>query len=145
MRVRDVMTTEVVTVKKDTPFTKIVNLLTEHRISGVPVVDDDDHVMGVISEKDLLIHLFPRDEAIHQNPQRYYDPNLERDEARKLKKLLAHDFMSHKVVTVSPDEPVLGACALMLSRNIRRLPVVENGKIIGIVTTNDIYKKCLLL
>ncbi|NTV30764.1 CBS domain-containing protein [candidate division WWE3 bacterium] len=145
MRVVDVMTDEVITVRETTPFKQIVNILIQNKISGVPVVDDTDSLVGIISEKDLLLRLFPEHEDFYKTFKEYYDAELIRKEVGKLSRFVAQDLMTNKVITVQKDEPVLGACALMLVHNIRRLPVVEENHVIGIVTTNDLYKKCLTL
>jgi CBS domain-containing protein len=143
MLVRDVMQTKVLTVRKNTPYSDIVSLLINKRISGVPVIDAHKKVIGVISEKDLIYQLFPSQEEFYKDIDYYMDHETVEKEAVKVKKLVAGDFMSRKVISVRPGDHILTACSLLITNNIRRLPVIENGKLVGIITSNTVYKDFL--
>jgi CBS domain-containing protein len=137
------MTTKVLTVRKDTSYKDIVSLLIRKRISGVPVIDHQRKVIGIISEKDLLYVLFPSQEEFYKDVNYYMDQDAVEKEAIKVKKLVARDFMSKNVISVKPGDHVLTACSLLITKNIRRLPVIENGELVGIVTSNSLYKDFL--
>lgn len=144
MKVREVMTRKVVVVSPTTSFAEIVRILAKEKISGVPVVGKLGKVVGVISEKDLFYRLFPSQKEFYKNIEFYMNyKNIEKSLV-KVKRLKARNLMSKNVISISPDDNVLKACSLFLIHNIRRLPVLENGKLVGIVTTNNIYKNFLL-
>jgi CBS domain-containing protein len=131
MLVKDVMTTKVHTLFISDSYSKIVNLLVSRKITGVPVVNKSGKVVGVISEKDLFFRLFPSQKRFYKNPEYYMNFEHLEDESRKISKLKARDFMSRKLITVSPEDNILKACSLCLIYNIRRL-VLDRGKLVGI-------------
>ncbi|MFG2867302.1 CBS domain-containing protein [Streptomyces sp. NPDC048338] len=116
LKVADLMTDHVVSVAPPTQFRDVAKLLAEHDITGVPVLDEDDHVVGVVSETDLLAH----------------------------RGLTARELMSAPAVTVRAEEPVADAARLMVRRGVERLPVVdEEDRSVGIVTRRDLL--CVFL
>jgi CBS domain-containing protein len=136
--VKDLMTTQVVTVEPETPFKEIVARLAEHRVSALPVVDDHGLVLGVVSEADLLLkEEFPepdRDIPLFWTKRR----RLERDKAAAT---TARDLMSIAVVSVSPDATVAEAARSMHRAGVKRLPVVaEGGRLVGIVSRGDLLR-----
>jgi CBS domain-containing protein len=136
-RVRDVMTKKVVTVDRLTPLSDIVRLLTEHRISGVPVVMMGRRVAGVVSEADLLAleDEEVRKARMHANATGRWRRPLRRAHWG----LTAGALMNAPAVTTYPEATIPHAAQIMASRHIRRLPVVgEDGRLIGIVTRRDL-------
>ena len=122
--VKDLMTTQVVTVAPATPFKEIVARLAEHRISALPVVDDDGLVLGVVSEADLLLK------------EEFPDPNQDiplfwtkrnRREREKAAASTARDLMTVAVVSIAPDATVAEAARRMHTAQVKRLPVVTTG------------------
>ncbi|NTV31601.1 CBS domain-containing protein [candidate division WWE3 bacterium] len=144
MLVKEVMSTNVLTIKDSTSFKEIVHLLEDHHISGAPVVNEKGKVIGIISEKDLLDHVFPSEADCCEDPSYYFDHERIEKEAKEITKLKAKNLMSKKIVSVKPNDHILKACSLMMINDIRRLPVMDNGELIGIVTTKDIYRNFLL-
>lgn len=133
-RVRDVMTTSVVTVDRITPYKEIARLLTEHRISGVPVLTMGRQVAGVVSEADLLA-------AEDEHARRVRGQGRPRLFSRRPRQsgLTAEELMTAPAVTITPDMPVPAAARLMTTHRVRRLPVIDpDGKLIGIVTRRDL-------
>jgi len=136
-RVSDVMTTSVVTVDRITPYQEIDRLLTEKRISGVPVLKMGREVAGVVTEADLLA---AEDET---NRRARMDSSVGR--RRLLHKqqpyvsLTAGTLMTAPAITIGPDATIPAAARLMNTHHIRRLPVVdEHGKLAGIVSRRDL-------
>ena len=136
-RVSDVMTTSVVTVDRITPYQEIDRLLTENRISGVPVLKIGREVAGVVTEADLLA---AEDET---NRRARMDSSVGR--RRLLHKqqpyvsLTAGTLMTAPAITIGPDATIPAAARLMNTHHIRRLPVVdEHGKLAGIVSRRDL-------
>jgi len=143
MLVRDVMIRRVVSVSPTEPFPEIVKVLVKKKISGVVVLNAKRKVVGVISEKDLFHKLFPSQKRFYKDLEYYMNyKNIEKD-IPKLLKLKAKDLMSKRIIAIGPDEHILKACSLFLIHNIRRLPVIESGRLVGIVTISSIYRNFL--
>lgn len=136
-RVRDVMTKKVVTVDRLTPFRDIVRLLSDRRISGVPVLMMGRRVAGVVSEADLLAM---EDEEVRRARMHAQATGRWRRPLRRAHwGLTAGALMSAPAVTIYPEATIPRAAQIMASRHIRRLPVVdEDGHLIGIVTRRDL-------
>ena len=136
-RVRDVMTKKVVAVDRLTPFSDIVHLLTEHRISGVPVLMMGRRVAGVVSEADLVAL---EDEQVRRARMDANATGRWRGPLRRMHwGLTAGALMTAPAVTIYPDATIPHAAQIMTNRHIRRLPVVdEDGRLIGIVTRRDL-------
>ena len=135
-RVGDVMTTSVVTVDRITPYQEIDRLLTEHRISGMPVLKMGREVVGVVSEADLLA---AEDETSRR--ARMADSVGRRRLVRKQPhaSLTAGTMMTAPAITIGPDATIPAAARLMNTHHVRRLPVVaEDGKLVGIVSRRDL-------
>jgi CBS domain-containing protein len=136
--VKDLMTTQVVTVGPATPFKEIVARLAEQRVSAVPVVDDAGLVLGVVSEADLLLkEEFPdpdQDIPLFLTRRR----RLEREKAAGS---TARDLMTVAVVSITPDATVAEAARRMHTAKVKRLPVLgEGGRLVGIVSRSDLLK-----
>jgi len=142
MIIRDSMETDVITVSKTTTYGELAHLLYKHGISGVPVVEDG-RVVGVISEKDLFRVLFPYYKSFYENPESYTDLEERENKVQEIKDKPIEKYMTTKVITVSPLDPVMRAGALMLAYNINRLPVVEAGKLVGIITRKKIFQSLI--
>lgn len=139
--VRDVMTTSVLAVHPATTLKEVARLLVEHRISGLPVVDEESRVVGVVSEADLLVK--------EQDPGTYAPGPLDRifGESEELRQLRAKaeartagDAMTSPAITIEASRSIHHAAAVMIDRRVNRLPVVEGGRLVGIVTRADLVR-----
>jgi CBS domain-containing protein len=142
MRARTIMSTTVVTVKPDTPVRDVIRLLIDHRISGVPVVRDGA-VVGIISEGDLIL----REQAYRQRggmaflaQQLFEDHEKLALEYRKAHGLVAEDVMTQPVISILPGTPVEEIAHLLAERQIKRVPVLEGGRLVGIVSRGDVLR-----
>jgi CBS-domain-containing membrane protein len=136
--VRDVMTTTVVTVKRDADLHEAARLLSENRISGMPVVDDDKHVIGVVSEADILILAGMKKEHTFRDVLRNVlgEPVPARAGGSRVQ-----DVMSFPALTITADEDIRKAAVILDERRIKRLPVVDaQRKLIGIISRADIVR-----
>jgi CBS-domain-containing membrane protein len=135
MKAADVMATNVITVRQDTPVTSIAEVLLANRISAVPVVNDKDAMVGIVSEGDLI-------HRVEVGTERQRSWWLELLTGREL---LAHEFvkshagkaadvMTRRVVSVTPDTPLADIASLLEKHRIKRVPVVMNGKLVGVVS-----------
>jgi CBS domain-containing protein len=144
LRVRDVMTRPVRTVGVETPLKDVARLLIDNGISGVPVVDPSGAVLGVVSEADFLM----KEQGAQAVHHRRFAPILgETAEARRQLAMLAArtagEAMAAPALTIEPTRAVHEAAAIMTERRINRLPVVEGGRLVGIVTRADLVRAYL--
>jgi len=144
MKVRDVMEADVVAVPVGTPYREVAKLLAAGSFSGAPVVDEQGNVVGIVSEKDLFRVLYPFYRSFYENPELYTDSEAREDKAVDIADHPVEKFMSATVWSVDPDMPVMRAGALMLAKGIHRMPVLQDGKLIGIVTRSHIYRTLFL-
>ena len=110
--VKEVMTTDVITFREDTPVEEIATTLATKRITGAPVIGTDGHVTGIVSEVDVF--------------------------SKKGK--LARDIMSSHVITVSEDTGIDEAARLLIGERIRRVPVIKHGKMVGLLSRSDVLE-----
>jgi CBS domain-containing protein len=139
MNVKDVMSTEVISVGPATSLKEVARLLVEHRISGVPVVDAEGAVLGVVSEADLLV----KERGFRAElggPLAWLFRGEALDEAAKLEARVAGEAMSAPAITITAHRPVAAAAAMMLEHGVNRLPVVVQGELVGIVTRADLVR-----
>ncbi len=137
-RVADVMTVGAVSVARDTPFRQIVDLLEEHRINAVPVVDEHRHVVGIVSSADLLSKIEFAGEA--PGP-RLFETRRVRASRAKSSGTAAADLMTTPAVTVAAQTSIVSAAKAMDRDGFKRLPVVDrDGVLVGMVTRQDLLK-----
>ena len=119
-KAKDIMITDVISVKPKTPIYDAIRTMVDNNITGLPVVNDDMTLAGIISEKDVLQLLYS-----------YEDLKCEGK---------VENFMTTTVVAFDLDENLIAVCNCLLKNNFRRVPVLANGKLIGIITRKDIIK-----
>jgi len=143
--VAQVMTENPVTVKRETSLTEAIKIIAEKRVSGLPVVDKDGKLVGVISETDLMWketgvepppYVMFLDSVIYlENPARY------EKEVHKALGQTVGEVMTSKAISITPDQSIKDAARLMHEKHVRRLPVVdEAGVLVGIITRGDIVR-----
>ena len=135
--VRDVMTTDVVTVHPDTSFKQVVRVLAQCGVDGAPVVDEHGAVLGVVSGSDLTCH--------EEEPPRLASllGRTARQHVRKSRGRTARELMSSPARTIEPSASVCGALAEMGRCKVGRLVVVEDGRLVGILTRSDVLRPYL--
>ena len=130
--VKDVMTAEVVVVRRETTFKEMAAVLRRYRVSALPVVDDAGRVVGVVSEADLLAKEALADPGVAAELLHHQD-------VRKAEGLTAGDLMTRPAVTAAPEDPVEQAARMMHFMRVKRLPVVNSGgELVGIVSRSDV-------
>ena len=117
--IKSIMTTNVITVKPETAIFDALNLLIEHKISGMPVIDNENRVVGILSEKDVLEILV--------------------DKSLDIKKTV-DDYMSRDVVCFTEEDSAIDICKFFLRSPFRRVPIVKDGKLVGVVSRHDIVE-----
>jgi CBS domain-containing protein len=146
MRAMDVMTTSVITVGSDTPVQEVAKILSERSISGVPVVDAENRLVGIVSEGDLLHRIETGTERRVQRRRRSWwldtigsDEELARDYIKSHGRT-AKDVMTREVITVSDTTELAEIANLLETKRIKRVPVVRDGKLVGIVSRANLVR-----
>jgi CBS domain-containing protein len=124
LETKDIMTTKVIYITQDTPVVDAIRLMVKNNITGVPVVEDNMTLLGVLSEQDVL-------RLLHT-----YEDEKDRT---------VYDFMTHPAVHFEQDEPLLDVCFCLRDNSIRRVPVTSNNKVVGVISRSDILKYILEL
>jgi CBS domain-containing protein len=138
--VENVMTRDVVCVTKDTPYKDLVKLLATRRVSAVPVVDDHRHILGVVSEADLLVKQEKRARPL----TRLLSTRRRRRERAKAKATVAATLMSQPPITISTGATLTEAAKRLHTEGVKRLPVVDAaGRLVGIVSRVDLLRMFL--
>ena len=117
LSVRSIMTQDVVTIRPEAPIYEAMTLLTRHEVSGLPVVEEDSTLVGILTEKDLLRLLLDMDVGVRDTVEHY---------------------MTKNVVSFSEDDSAITICQFFIRNPIRRVPITKNGKLIGVVSRRDI-------
>ena len=116
-----IMSTDVVSVKKDAPVSRVIEIMVENDVTGVPVINGDGTLAGIITEEDVLGLL----------------RNGVDDSAR------AEDYMTGNVVSFDEDEDLIAICECLVNNHFRRVPIVSQGKLVGIISRRDIIRYIL--
>lgn len=141
MKVADFMTSEVVTVTADTTLSTAAALMLDHKISGLPVVDATRRVVGMVSEHDLLCRHKPEGQVERLHWLQLLTASGESVwESQPFRDAKVGAVMSHDVITVAPDASLELACRLIEVHGIKRLPVVQDGVLVGIIARADLVR-----
>ncbi len=141
MEAKDLMSRDIVAINENTPVREILQLLQKHKISAVPVVDKEGRPIGVVSQADLLVKM-KLPVSLHWLYQyaAYYYEDRTTDEQFKAQATKASEIMTRDPVCVHPATPAAKIAALMIQKNIKRVLVVQDAKVVGIVSRADILK-----
>ena len=131
MLAREIMTRSVVTVRTDDPAKLAAGLLAEHRITAMPVLDGAGRLIGMVSEGDLLAHRVAHDPRSHMRR----DEQSQSDPAHTV-----GEVMSGTVVSLGPDADTASIAELMLDRGLHSVPIVDGGRVVGIVSRADLLR-----
>lgn len=144
LRAKDIMTREVITVKPSTTVEELAKLLTEHRISGAPVVNDRGELIGIVTEHDLI----SRNKRLHiPTVMRLFDayimlesPGTIEKEIKKMAATAVGDIYTKEVITVTGDTTVEEIATIMSEKKVHLIPVVEGKTLQGIIGKIDVVK-----
>ena len=121
VKAKSIMTKEIITVRNDSEIREAMYILVKKQISGLPVVDSKMQLVGIVSEKDILRLLFSGGQE---------------------GKTVA-DCMTKNVISFGPDESVVNVCAFFITNPYRRVPIVDNGKLVGVLARRDVISLLL--
>jgi len=150
MRAMDVMTTNVITVDPDTSVQALATLLSERGISGVPVVDKDGRLVGIVSEGDLLHRAETGTERRTQRRRSRWLDTFAADQEAARDYVKAHgrsvqEIMTREVISVSDTTELADIATLLETKRIRRVPVVRDGKLVGIVSRANLVRALAMM
>lgn len=120
-KVRDLMSRDIAIVTPSTPIYEAMRILVENNVTGLPVVDEKGTLQGVVSEKDMLRLL--------------YQEHVENEPVEK--------FMTRNVVAYQEDDTLIDVCECLIANNFRRVPILKDGKLVGIISRSDIIRYIL--
>jgi CBS domain-containing protein len=138
MKIESLMTKHVVTAAPETPLKRVARMLTRYRISGVPIVDAEGGVLGVVTEADILC----KEQGLAPEPGGLLGWLFEKADAEgsRLLARTAGEAMTTPPVMISPDASISEAARIMVTRHINRLPVVDDGRLVGIISRADLVR-----
>lgn len=126
LRAKTIMKKDVITVHPETPLDKVIDILIQRNITGMPVLNDDASIAGIVTEKDILHFLLDKNILDLMNN-------------RLLCETTVHHIMTTEVVTFDEDTALTLICEALVHRNFRRVPIVDkDGKLVGIISRKDI-------
>ena len=131
MRVKDLMSSPVVCVSPETPLKQVASILVERRISGVPVVDSSEHLVGIVSEGNLVPLQSTDDPLAHVGPTRPFPVTVPKR---------AEEVMTRTVICLPPDADAAEAARAMIERRVKSIPIVSRGRVVGIVSRRDLLR-----
>lgn len=143
MKVKDIMETGVLSVTPSTPYEEVAKILYKNNISGVPVLDEMNKIVGFVSEKDIFRILYPHYKSYYESPEAYTDLEARESKAGEIKNHPTEMFMVKNPVLCGADDSVMKVGALMLAKNVSRIPVIEAGRVVGMVSRKMIYRAVL--
>jgi len=115
---KDIMSTDVVSVQPDTPVARVVELLIENEITGLPVVEPSGRLVGIVTEKDLIGVLCGQDAPSGT----------------------ARDYMTDDVISFDEDDDIIAICECLINNHLRRVPILADGELVGIISRRDLIK-----
>ena len=140
MKVSEVMTTGLVTVKPEDTLSNAVQKMIMRRCGSLPVINDHDELVGIVTIRDTMLPLYPNfGEYIHDAVNARDFESLE-ENYKRVMRMKVRDVMTPDPMSVSPDDPVLKAASYMGLKNLRRIPVTDQSRLAGIVSIGDINR-----
>jgi CBS domain-containing protein len=141
MRARDIMTTDVISVRPDTPIKELAQLMVERRISGLPVIADTGELVGIVTDGDM----YRRGELATERPRdgwlnSLFDATDDVKDYVRSHGEMARDVMSREVLAVDPDASLQQVADLLETNHIRRVPVVKDSRVIGIISRANLVQ-----
>ena len=143
MKIKEVMIADLTSVSADTPIKEVVKIMSRQRMMGLPVVDNEQNVIGIITESDITKASLPAYYKELQNPSFIPDFNQFSKETKKIAHLPVRDFMTTTVYSVEEDTSRTEAANLLFRKHLRIVPLVREGKLVGILTPSCLCKHAM--
>ena len=150
MKVFELMNPNVITVRPKTPLREVLQIMLRYHLNNIVIVDGEERLAGVITYSDLSRKLLPTQKELIEHEEYATNPQSMEDRFRDFVSVPVQEIMTRKVITASPDLEALQAGATMTARRIKQLPVVQDDKVVGIISHQDIgwglmmqYAECM--
>jgi CBS domain-containing protein len=143
LKIKEVMIPDLTSVSADTPIKEVVKIMSQQRMVGLPVVNSDQNVIGIITESDITKASLPGYYKELQNPSFIPDFDQFSQQAKKIAHLSARNFMTTTVYSVEEDTSRTEAANLLFRKHLRIVPVVRAGKLVGILTPSCLCKNVM--
>ena len=142
MQAGDLMTTPVVTIAVNATVGEAAELMMSRQLSCLPVVDNDDHLVGMLTHSDFLPHrrLLPLADHLYTLLGAWVTSSTIEEIANEVRSKIVRDVMKSHVITIKEDTPISEIIEKMLERDVHRLPVIRGDKMVGIITRHDLLK-----
>jgi CBS domain-containing protein len=138
MKVLELMNPRAVTVGPKTPLREVLRLMLRYHLNDILVVDSEQRLAGIVTYSDLSRKLLPTQKELMEHEEYITTPQSMEDRFRDITGVPVDQIMTRNVITVSPDLEALKAGATMTARRVKQLPVVQNHKVMGIISHTDI-------
>ena len=138
MKVFELMSPRVVAVGPKTPLREVLRLMLRYHLNDILVVDDGQRLVGIVTYPDLSRKLLPTERELMEHEEYMITPQLMEDRFRDIVSVPVDQIMTRDVITVPPDLEALKAGATMTARRVKQLPVVQNHKVVGVISHTDI-------
>ena len=138
MKVREVMNRRILKIGPETPLRQILQLLLRAHLNDLVVVDNKDKLLGIVTYGDLSRKLLPSEQELADHEEYLTNPDLMEDRFKDILNVPADEVMTKRLITISPESSAIKAGAIMHAHKVKQLPVVENQKVVGIISRNDI-------
>ena len=144
MKVKEVMNKEVKTILPNTPLRMINQLMQKYSLSHLLIVNEKKEVEGIITYSDLFRLVLPSYQKVMQEGLIWLSPEVIEERSRELMDKPVSEFMKRKIISVDSGELVFKAGAEMIANNIKQMPVIENNKLVGVISFHDILWELLM-
>ncbi len=143
MKVKDVMSKDVDYLSPDTTYEEAAKTMHERSLSSMAVCDRQGKLIGILSEKDLFRAMFPDYSEFYSAPESLTDEEEIEERVNGLRARPITEYMTRQVLAVEPSAALMKAGGLMLSHHVHHLPVIEDGKLIGHISREDVFSAIL--
>ncbi len=138
MKVSELMNPRVVTVDPKTPLLKVMQLMLQHKVNDIVVVDSEQRLAGIVTYSDLSRRLLPTTKELMEHEEYLRTPALMANRFLDITEVAVEEIMTRDVITVTPEEDALKAGGTLTARRFKQLPVVQGARVIGIISHADI-------
>ena len=138
MKVSDLMTKNFLAVGPETPICKVQSLLIRYHLNDVLVTDSENKLLGIVTYSDICCNLLPDYDELMKDSSYFLNPELIEDRLVDIMNLPVKEIMTTNVITIEPDAFAIKAGALMTAKKIKQLPVIDNNRLVGVISRTDI-------
>jgi len=144
MKAKDIMDRNVVTIRETATLRELNEVLQRHRIEAVPVINEENKVIGIVTLGDLIRAILPSYAELHENSLYLHDFEYLEERVHHIEHIQVREIMSHGLISVTEDTPILKIGSIFLLKGIERIPVLRDGELVGMVSRADLCRAMFL-